>query len=102
MEMSILSPSKNDWEPSEEDLKDHWSGEGHLTFKVLSYDPNAYAWSRYEIEVLDYSGCVGGLDETLGIGYALNEGILDAGNLHIGVTYTLHEIIVVFFFYKCH
>lgn len=82
-------------EPTEEDIRDYWSGEGHLSFRVLSYDPSAHPWSRYEIEVLDYSGCVGGLDEQLGIDYAVNEGILDVGKLHIGCTYDVRGITVV-------
>jgi len=81
-------------EPSEEDIRDYWSGEGHLIFTVISYDPDAYAWSKYEIDWEDYSGCVGGLDETLGIQYALNEGILDVGELKLGWTYEVHGITV--------
>ena len=92
MEMSILSPKNDEYEPTDEDIKDHWAGEGHLIFKVISYDPTAYLWSRYEIEEIDSSGCVGGLDETIGISYAINEGILDVGKLHIGFTYEVHDI----------
>ena len=40
---------------------------------------------------LDYSGCVGGLNETLGIQYSLNEGILDV-DLKLGYTYELQGI----------
>lgn len=79
-------------EPTEEDFRDYWSGEGHLEFTVISYDPDAHPWSRYEIDWHDYSGCVGGLQETLGIQYALNEGILDAGKLRLGVHYRLDGI----------
>lgn len=96
MEMSILSP-KNDefYQLTEEDEKDYWSGEGHLVFRVLSYDPSAFPSSRYEIEVLDYSGCVSGLDEQISIDYAINDGILDVGKLTIGCTYEVHGITVV-------
>lgn len=94
MEMSISSQKTDEWEPSEEDIRDYWSGEGHLIFRVLSYDPTA-TYCPYEIDWLDYSGCVGGLDETLGIAYAVNEGILDVGKLHIGCTYEVHGITVV-------
>lgn len=89
-----LVPIPDDWEPSEEDIKDYWSGEGHLEFRVLSYDKTT-KYNPYEIECLDYSGCVGGLDETLGIEYAVNEGILDVGKLHIGCTYRVDGITVV-------
>lgn len=90
MELTTISDG---YEPSDEDLKDHWSGKGHLVFRVISYDPNC-PYEPYEIDWLDYSGCVGGLNETLGIQYALNNGILNAGKLQLGVTYTLHEITV--------
>lgn len=83
------------YEPTEEDIKEHWAGEGHLVFKVLSYDKTK-SYMPYEIEYLDYSGCVGGLDETLGIEYSVNEGILDVGKLHIGVTYTVNGITAHF------
>lgn len=94
-EAALLNYAEEMYRPTEEEERDYWSGEGHLTFKILSYDPTAYAWSRYEIEVLDYSGCLGGLDETLGIDYAINEGILDVGPLHIGFTYEVDKITVV-------
>lgn len=92
-EFKILPPEQCDW--TEEDEKHYWSGEGHLIFTVISYDPDANPWSRYEIDYEDYSGCVGGLDETLGIQYALNEGILDVGELKLGWTYEVHGITVV-------
>lgn len=95
MEMSISSPKNDDlYQPTEEDEKDYWSGEGHLIFRVVSYDPNC-SFEPYEIDWLDYSGCVGGLDETLGIQYAINEGILDLPKLKIGHTYHVHGITVV-------
>ena len=92
MELRIVEPI-DDFQPSDEDLKDHWCGEGHLVFKVLSYDPST-SFCPYEIDCQDYTGCVGGLDETLGIEYAVNEGILDCGKLRIGLTYTLTGITV--------
>lgn len=93
-EMFILSPSEDDWEPSEEELKDYWSGEGHLIFTVISHSKEA-SYNPYEINYDDYSGCVGGLNETLGIDYAVNEGILDVGKLRLGVTYYVEDITVV-------
>lgn len=77
---------------TEEDYEwDHWNGKGHLTFTVLSHCPES-KYCPHELEYEDYSGCVGGLSETLGIEYAINEGILDVGKLHIGVTYHVEGI----------
>lgn len=90
-----LTTIPDEWEPSEEDLKDYWVGKGHLEFRVLSYDKTA-TYKPYEIEYLDYSGCVGGLDECLGIEYSVNEGILNTGKLHIGCTYRLDGITAHF------
>ena len=78
---------------SDEDLKDHWNGEGHLIFHVLSHDKNRN-FEPFEIEWDDYSGCVGGLNDTLGIEHAVNEGILDVGKLRIGMTYEIQGISV--------
>jgi len=88
-QMDILDHYK----PSEEDIPNHWNGEGTLEFRVLSYDKTS-KYCPYEIEYLDYCGCVGGLDETLGIEHSINEGILDVGKLHIGWTYKIHGITV--------
>jgi hypothetical protein len=83
------------YRPTEEEERDYWAGEGHLTFHVVSYDPTS-TYCPYEIDWDDYSGCVGGLDETLGIEYAVNEGILDVGKLHIGMTYEVQGITAHF------
>ncbi len=82
-------------EPSDEDLRDHWSGEGDLTFHVLSHNKDKN-YLPYEIEYEYYSGCVGGLDETLGIEYSVNEGILDVGKLTLGITYHVSGITAHF------
>lgn len=90
-----MVPVSDDWEPSEEDIADHWAGEGHLIFHVLSHTKSS-KYCPYEIDYDDYSGCVGGLQETLGIDYSVNEGILDVGKLHIGVTYHVRGITAHF------
>ena len=81
-------------EPSEEDDQDYWNGEGELSFRVLSYSKGTvYPW---EIEYTDYTGCVGGLIETVGIEYAINEGMLiDQDKLRVGYSYTLHGVTVI-------
>ena len=86
MEKFTLSLNEVEEEPS-----DYWSGEGHLTFTVISYSPEA-KFVPYEIDYEEYSGCVSGLDESLGITYAVNEGILNVGELRLGVTYYVEGI----------
>lgn len=96
MDMKAMLESDSElFQPSEEDMKDYWAGEGSLTFHVLSHTKGK-GYIPYEIEWDDYSGCVGGLDEMLGIEYSINEGILDVGKLHIGVTYEVKGITAHF------
>ena len=83
------------YHPTPEEERDYWAGEGHLVFHVVSYDPSA-TYCPYEIDYDDYSGCVGGLQESLGLDYAINEGILDVGKLQIGMTYEVRGITVHF------
>lgn len=81
---------------SEEELDviaeyDHWNGKGHIEFFVLQNVPETL-----EIEYLDYSGCAGGLKETLGIEYAITDiwCLQNTMKLREGVTYTLHGLTV--------
>lgn len=81
------------FQPSEEDMKDYWSGEGTLTFTVISNRPDVF-----EIEIEDMTGCVGGLDEQLGTEYAIREGYLgDREGLREGYTYHWSQITVSWF-----
>ena len=51
MEMSILSPKNDEYEPTDRrSERDYWSGEGHLVFKVISHDPDCPFSNQYEIE----------------------------------------------------
>lgn len=93
--VQYLIETRDEFEPSDADIRDHWAGEGTLTFHVLSYDKNS-KYLPYEIEWEDYDGCVGGLEETLGIEYSINEGILDVGPLKIGMTYFVEGITAHF------
>lgn len=77
------------------DMGDYWNEEGSLTFHVLSYDPNA-KYYPYELEEEEWTGCVGGLLETIGLDYAIHDGVLDVGKLHIGMTYELTGITVTY------
>lgn len=89
----IMECDEDGYHPTEEEERDYWSGEGHLEFTVISHTKGK-GYIPFEIDYHDYSGCVGGLDETLGIEYAVNEGILDVGKLRLGVTYIVHGITV--------
>lgn len=84
-----LPDELDEYEKSE---KDHWVGKGHLVFRVISHD-KSMSYEPYEIEWEEYTGCVGGLHDTLGIEYCVNEGILDVGKLKLGHTYVLNGII---------
>lgn len=86
----------DDWyAPSEEDERDFWCGTGHIEFRVIQNCPDIF-----EIEVLDYSGCAGGLNEGCGIDWWLTSEIClqeDPGiTLREGCTYTIHDLTVQF------
>jgi hypothetical protein len=92
MELTFM---ETEYEMTTENERDYWSGPGHISFKVLSHTPQSFI--PYEIEVIDYSGCLGGLNESLGFDYAINEGILYIDQpLRIGMTYHLHDVTVIF------
>ena len=78
-----------------EDEKEYWSGKGHLVFRTVSCDP-ADRFPSWEIEVEEYSGCIGGLHESVGITYAINQHILDGPKLRLGWTYIYKDITVTF------
>lgn len=97
----LTSEEMDLYRPTSEEEKDYWTGEGDLTFTVISksespHKPHQYSYPKFEIDWEDYSGCIGGLDETLGIEYSVNEGILDVGKLHLGVTYHVQGITAHF------
>lgn len=77
---------------SEAEEKDYWSGPGKLVFTVLTNRPGVF-----EIEIEEYTGCVQGLQETIGIDYALAGGLLldIAQEEYIeGYTYYLYPVTV--------
>lgn len=90
MELFFKELIDQPYEPTEEDMKDYWSGTGHLCFTVLINNKDEFV-----IDWDDYSGCVGGLQEMLGLEYALKEGILETPHLKEGYVYTLSDITVV-------
>ena len=82
--------TKEEWDAAQ---KDHWSGLGHIEFFVIQNTPD-----DFEIDVIDYSGCVGGAHETLGVDYLIK----DMWCLHEdpdlilreGVYYIIHDVTV--------
>lgn len=70
---------------------DYWNGQGHIEFYVNQNVPKD---ELFEIDVLDYSGCAGGLQETIGIDYYIQHcwGLCD--ELREGVTYTIKDLTV--------
>jgi hypothetical protein len=83
----------DDYEPSDDDMRYHWSGNGHIEFFVIQNTPE-----DFEIEIEDYSGCAGGMQETAGIEYYIAE-VWGLNNdpetpLIENVTYTLHNLTV--------
>lgn len=77
--------------PTPEEERQHWVGKGHIEFFVEQNVPGIF-----EIEIIDYSGCAGGLDETIGLDYAVKEFLVDVRELHEGVRYTIKGLTVSF------
>ena len=90
----LMEPSDTDgWD--EEAEKDHWNGIGSLTIFVTLVIPEE---DIFEYELLDYSGCMGGAQETLGIDYLLKDMWCVWTDLSYplkeGYEYTFHDISV--------
>lgn len=89
----IATCDLNDYAMTEEDERDHWSGVGHLEFYVIQNVPDCF-----EVEIIDYSGCMGGADETLGIHHLLEDcwGFHEDPDIRLreGCRYTVHDIEV--------
>lgn len=87
----------HDWQPSEEEERDFWNGEGSLIFTVISNRPASHPHDDvFEIEIEEYTGCVGGFNEGVGIEWGLKEGYLgiDRSELKEGYQYYAGEITV--------
>lgn len=82
------------YEPTDEDLAEHWNGEGCIVFYVIQNTSDVF-----EIEVIDWSGCAGGLQDTLGIEYYITNCwcLQEDEVLKEGVTYTLDKLTVQWF-----
>lgn len=92
--MEAMGTILDNYAPTVEEERDHWNGQGHIEFFVNQNVDNCF-----EIEILDSSGCAGGLEETLGINYAIYEGIIDVdlSELRQGFTYKIHGLNVTWF-----
>lgn len=77
------------WQPSPEEERDHWNGRGGIVFRV---DQNIK--DCFEMEVLDYWGCVGGMEETIGVQYYIEDIWGLTPELKEGVTYTIKGVTV--------
>lgn len=83
-----------DWGPSEEEERDYWNGEGSLIFTVTA---NRYLHDDiFEIEIEEYTGCVGGFEDSIGIEWGLKEGYfdIDRSELKEGYKYYANEVTV--------
>lgn len=73
--------------------EDYWEGIGELTIFVTLVIPED---DIFEYEIIDWSGCVGGIQEAIGIDYLLTEmWCINKGRAHPleeGIFYTFHNI----------
>jgi hypothetical protein len=69
--------------------RQHWNGDGTIEFYVSQNAPGVF-----EIEVLDYDGCAGGMQETIGIEYYISEIWNLQDRVREGVTYELQNVTV--------
>ena len=97
MDLADIEFKSVDYGPSEEEERDFWAGEGHLVFLVTSNRKDEDL-DVFEIEIEEYSGCLGGFNEGMGIEWGLKEGYLgiDRSELHEGYVYELLEVSVSF------
>lgn len=89
LNFELMVAEEDPFAPSEEDERDFWNGEGSITFFVEQNIDDIF-----EIEVLDYTGCVGGLQDTIGIEFYIEEYWGLRPELKEGVTYTLGGVNV--------
>jgi hypothetical protein len=77
------------YEPTPEEEAEYWNGKGFITFYVIQNTPDVF-----EIEIEDWAGCAGGLDETMGIAWCIEHWwcLQKEETLKEGVSYTLHGL----------
>jgi hypothetical protein len=72
-----------------EDEKHYWSGTGFVEFLVLQNDDD-----NFEIEEIDYDGCVNGMNESIGLEYQIQHIWCIQEDFKEGYVYTLHDVTV--------
>jgi len=81
------------YEPTEEDERHFWNGEGFIKFYVEQNIPED---NIFEIEIEDADGCAGGASETVGYDYLIKEMLgFDIKQFKEGHTYTIEKLTVV-------
>ena len=88
---NLITELKDEYIPTDEEERDFWSGEGGIIFYVQQNVKDCF-----EIEILDSWGCAGGLQEGVGLEYAIEEGCigLDINDLSEGVEYRILDLNV--------
>ena len=79
-------------EMTREEEKDYWDGVGTLSILVTLNIPQE---KIFEFEILEFSGCVQGIEEAMGIDYLLNDHWYVQGYakpFREGFIYTFHHI----------
>lgn len=90
-----MTPEEDIYQPTDEDLQNYWSGVGNLTIFVTLVIPKE---DIFEYDIIEYGGCMGGAQETLGIDYLLRDmWCVDKDpelNLREGFEYKFSDILV--------
>jgi hypothetical protein len=93
-----LKPVADPFAMTKEEEADYWNGIGHLEILVTYVNQKE---KIFEFEVIDQSGCVGGIEEAIGIDYLLTQmwsvqKPYEEGGfkfpLKAGYSYTFHDI----------
>lgn len=88
-----LESDTDAYQPTEEEERDFWVGFGHITFFVQQNTKHVF-----EIQIEDMSGCAGGLNEMVGLEWAIkNELGIELEQLKEGYTYTIQGLTAYFY-----
>ena len=87
-----LTEFEDIYEPTDENVADHWSGKGYIIFFVQQNIDNVF-----EIEIEEYTGCAGGASETVGLEWLIHHELgIDRDKLKEGYTYTIQGLTAHF------
>ena len=90
---TILEEDPPLYQPTEEEERHYWSGEGFIRFFVEQNIPKE---GIFEFKVEDYDGCAGGADETVGFDYLIKDMLgLDIRQFKEGHTYTIEKLTII-------